>query len=184
MWVTERAVEYWVDGDNRLAAFDEEFRAFAVVNGAPEVASDSILGGRISSFCSHDATIETWTQLLARAREGASVALQVRCDSPERRRLLRLDLTVLEGRRIRVLSTTLSEEARSPVALLHVDRRERDTLLACCRGCKKWRLPTGTWVEAEELVAALHPFEEAVLPGVSHGICEECEASFRKGGRA
>jgi hypothetical protein len=178
------SVEYWVDADNCLAAVDEEFRAFAVVNGAPQLASSSILGRRIASFCSDDATIEIWAQLLSRAREGASVGVQLRCDSPERRRLLKVDLSGHEDRRVRVVSTTLSEEDRPPIALLEVARTPGDTVLRCCSWCKKWRLPTGTWVEAEDLVATLRLFEEAVLPGVSHGICEECEASFRKGGGA
>jgi hypothetical protein len=177
-------VEYWVDAENRLAAVDEEFREFAVVNGAPELASNSILGRRMSSFCSDDATIEIWTRLFSRAREGASISLHIRCDSPEKRRLLTLDLSVHEDRRIRVLSTTLSEEDRPPIALLEVARTPAETVLGCCGWCKRWRLPTGTWVEAEELVATLRLLEEEVLPGVSHGICDECAASFRNSGGA
>lgn len=187
-WATKRSngggVEYWVDADDRLTAVDAEFRAFATDNGAPELASNSILGRRMSSFCSDDATTEIWLRLLSRARAGARIALQIRCDSPDKGRLLSLDLSVDEGGRIRVVSTTLSQEHRPRIPLLERAHTHGDRLLVCCSWCKKWRQPTGTWVEAEELVATQRLFEEEVLPGVSHGICEECRASLRKGGGA
>lgn len=173
------ALEYWVDADDRLVEVDEEFRAFAVANGAPELATDHILGRRLDSFCSDDATTEIWSRLLARVRDGARIRVQVRCDAPDRRRLLDLVLTRDEGRRIRVVSTTLWKEPRSPIALLEATRQHGDTVLTCCSWCNKWRLPRGAWVEAEELVATLRLFEQSILPRVTHGICEACGTSLR-----
>lgn len=174
-------MEYWLDADDRLDAVDQEFREFAIENGAPELASGAILGKPIRSFISDESAIEIWTLLLARAREGSRVSVPIRCDAPATRRRLRLDLSAGADRRVRVRSTTQSEEDRPPVPLLDAARPRGDRTLRCCSWCKRWRLPEGAWVEAEDLVAALHLFEQAVLPGVSHGICEECEASFRKG---
>jgi len=182
--VAEVPVEYWVDPKDRLLEVDDAFRAFAIRNGAPELASDSILGRSIASFCSDDATTEIWRRVLARARAGAIVALDIRCDSPDKRRLLTLTMSLDSRNRTRVMSTLLSEEERPPVSILEMDRPHADTLLACCSWCKKWRLPSGLWVEVEELVSTMSLFEKTVLPGVSHGICGACEASFRKTGGA
>ena len=71
--VAEVPVEYWVDPKDRLLEVDDAFRAFAIRNGAPELASDSILGRSIASFCSDDATTEIWRRVLARAAQGQSL---------------------------------------------------------------------------------------------------------------
>lgn len=94
-------MEYWLNHDDLLVEVDEEFRRFAIDNGAPELASDSILGRPMAAFCTDESTIEIWTRLLARARAGAAVAVVIRCDSPEKRRLVDLRLEAHEDRRSR-----------------------------------------------------------------------------------
>ena len=68
---------------------------------------------------------------------------------------------------------TLSIEKRPPQALLDPAVRS-GPLLRICGWCKK--IPIGVrWVEIEEAISEMHLFENAALPRLTHGICEECE---------
>jgi hypothetical protein len=176
-------VQYWLDHVDRLARVDEEWRVFARENGAPELASPSILGRRISSFCGDPTTAEIWSHFLSRARTGAALAVQIRCDAPGWRRLFALHLAGETGGLVRVTTEVVSEERRPRVELLEPERRATAELLVCCSWCKKWRAPSGSWLEVEDLVSELHLMQEAALPGVTHGICEGCGAKLRAGGR-
>src|SRR5512145_1438771 len=71
---------YWVDESDHLARVDEAWREFALENGAPELASERILGRPIASFCSDATTSWIWGLFLARARQGVAIDVQIRCD--------------------------------------------------------------------------------------------------------
>lgn len=173
-------MRYWIDGEDRLSEVDDEWGAFAVENGAPDLASPAILGRPIGSFCSDLTTEGIWRRVLVRARAGATIDVRIRCDAPTLRRLLRLVVSP-DGDRVCVRSSPISAEPRPSVALLEVGRQSTAELLGCCSWCKRWRLPTGGWVEVEVLVSALGLFEREVLPGVTHGICEDCRAAYDNG---
>ncbi len=175
-------MRYWVDSEDRLAAVDEEWGAFAVENGAPELASPAVLGRAIGSFCSDLTTEEIWQQLFARARAGLGTAVRIRCDAPGKRRLLDVSLSA-EGGRVRVTSVLLWAEERPAELLFEVNRPHSAELLHCCSWCKRWRLPSGGWAEVEELVSALRLLERDVLPGVTHAICGDCLAEYGRAGR-
>ena len=175
------AVEYWIDTDNRLLRFNDDWRVFAVENGAPELASTAILGQPLASFCGDPTTAEIWAQFLARARTGADVRVRIRCDAPERRRWLELSLLV-DGTSIRVISALLSEEPRPGAAVLEAHSPHVTGALECCSWCKRWRSVAGAWLEVEDLVATLHLFEEdaSLLPRASHTICDSCRADLAR----
>ncbi len=138
------AVEYWIDTGNRLLRFNDDWRVFAIENGAPELASTAILGQPLASFCSDPTTAEIWAQFLARARTGADVRVRIRCDAPERRRWLELSLLV-DGTSIRVVSSLLSEEPRPRSAVLEAHRSHVTGALECCSWCKRWRSAAPGW---------------------------------------
>jgi hypothetical protein len=170
-------VRYCVDAGDRLAEFDDEWRSFAVENGAPELASPSILGAPIASFCSDPTTNDIWQQLLARARSGVAPVVLIRCDGADLRRRIELAVAA-HGDRVCITSTILSEEARPPLDLPATGAPRGAGVHLCCSWCKRWRLPSGAWVEVEEFVSALRPLETGTSASVSHAICPECRARF------
>lgn len=175
-------MRYWIDSADRLARVDDAWRAFAVMNGAPELASESILNRHLFSFCSDLTTQQVWASFLTRVRGGASIKVQIRCDAPGWRRLFDVHLSS-EGGMVAVVAEPVWEEGRPRVELLEVNRLSTDALLVCCSWCKKWRTSAGLWVEVEELVSELDLMQHAQLPRVSHGICEECRRKFWGGRR-
>jgi hypothetical protein len=172
-------LRYWVDDQDRLAEVDDEWRKFAIENGAPQLASSSILGRTMGSFCSDPTTREIWAYLFARARAGVEDSVRLRCDAPAKLRLLELSVAPDHGR-VRVSSVELWTEDRPGEPLLTVDRARSSELLSCCSWCKKWESSSGIWVEAASLISSLRLFERDSLPGVTHGICSACAVAQRK----
>jgi hypothetical protein len=172
-------IRYWIDEKDRLLAFDDAWRAFAVENGAPAMASDAILGRPLAGFCSDPTTNYVWSLLLARARAGVVLDVSIRCDSPDRRRVFRLTGALEADGRIGMRSLLVSEEARDRVELLDPGRPHSEDLVSCCSWCKKIQLPGGEWVEIEMAVQRLDLLQRDPLPDVSHGICAACRARLR-----
>lgn len=173
-------LHYWIDADDRLVEFDAAWRAFALENGAPAMASDAILGRRLAEFCSDPTTNQIWSLLLARARTGAALAVSIRCDSPDRRRVFDMTGVRESDGRIRLRSLLVSEEARSPVDLLDPAEQGDGDLVTCCSWCKAIQVPGGEWLEAEVAVPRLDLLRREPKPGLSHGICPACAARLRR----
>lgn len=168
---------YWVDESDHLARVDEAWREFALENGAPELASERILGRPIASFCSDATTSWIWGLFLARARLGVAIEVQIRCDSPDFRRLFQVALS-RDASLVRVTSRLISGEAREFVPLLDSSLPRSKGQLLCCSWCKLWKDPWGHWVEVEEFVSTLGLMGVDLLPEITHGICPTCRSSF------
>lgn len=173
-------MRYWLDFENRLVEVDDEWRAFALANGAPELATDATFGATVESCCSDRATTEIWVHLLDRARAGHHVRVQIRCDSADCRRLLDLGLATRSGGLVCVSSTLLAQEPRPRVALLESRRPSGGATLKSCSWCRRWRTSFGSWVEVEELIAVDRLLEVSGLPAVSYGICRDCLPKLRR----
>lgn len=111
-------MRYWIDQGDCLAQVDGAWDAFALENGAPELTCGRALGRPMGSFCGDLGTLGVWAALLARARQGTILSVRIRCDAPDRRRLLDLRVSVEQEGMVVVESRVMSEEARARVALL------------------------------------------------------------------
>ncbi len=173
------ALRYWVDERDCLARVDDAWRAFAVANGAAQLASDAVLGKPLAAFCSDATTSKIWGLLLARARSGAKVEVPIRCDAPDRRRLFQLETSQEPDGLVRLGARLLSEEVRPRIDLLAADRPHSSKMAVCCSWCKRFRVRSEEWVEVEQMVALLRVMEHPFLPALSHGICRDCVAKFK-----
>ena len=104
--------------------------------------------------------------------------VRYRCDAPDRRRLFDLELAPADGGQVRCTSTLVEEEERPPVPLLSPHAPRSDAILHLCSWCK--RADAGGWVELEEAVSRLELLAADVLPGLSHGICGDCDHAVRQ----
>lgn len=170
---TSDEIHYRVNDRDEIVFVNEAWDTFASANSGEHLTALQVLGRPLWGFITDGTTRVLYQDILARVRSGRSLQFVLRCDSPECRRLL--EMQVSHGRddvtdfRIR----TLSREARQPQLLFASDRPHSEELLRVCGWCKK--VDTGgCWVEVEEAVSSLRLFERPRLPGVTHGICEDC----------
>ncbi len=170
---------YRVDSLDCIVWVDPSWVEFARSNGAPELGADRILGHRLSEFVSGDEVRHLWGLVLQRVREEERpVTLPFRCDSPDRRRFMELDLAPLGDGRVELRARLLREEARDRVALLDSRVPRSDDVLPICSQCKRIQTPEDEWIEVEEGIQELDLFGAGLLPRLTHGLCDPCHASF------
>lgn len=168
-------LEYCVNAADQISSVNEEWLAFAEANQGSTLLAPGILGRSLWDFIGDMETQHIYGVLHNRVRSrGSPVRLSFRCDAPERRRLLQLD--ILPDRDLDLLYRvrTLKQESRPIVPLLDPRLSREERFVTMCGWCKRVAVSPGTWLEVEEAVAALGLFDERRPPQLTHGICGEC----------
>ncbi len=89
--------------------------AFARENAAPQLTAALVLDQSIWRFIQGQETIYLYKQIFARLRAGKSpVKFPFRCDSPDCRRFMEMQLSLLPGDAIQFMAQILREEWRQP----------------------------------------------------------------------
>ena len=172
-------VQYRVDIEDRLAEFNGGWLDFAMANGGEALYPSRILGQSLWRFLTDGTTRHLYHVMVQRLRAGrAPIRFQLRCDAPDRRRLLAMEMTADEAGSVQFSVTSVLEESRRPVSLLKPPTVRGEYFLTMCSWCKKIQTPAGRWVEAEEAVDVLGLFVESPLPELTHGMCPPCYAAI------
>jgi hypothetical protein len=171
----QREFVHRVDPDGRICYVNDNWLAFAAENEWPVAASD-VVGTRLVDAISDPETQHLYQLLQQRVRAGGGpVQFQYRCDAPDCRRLLRMEMRYeKDWGALEFRSRVLLIERREPVRLLRADRATRGSSpLPICGWCKAVWVGSG-WLEVEQAVLRLRLFADDALPRLSHGICPTC----------
>ena len=167
------AIRYWIDAQDCIIRVDENWAKFAAENNGGAVQSERVLGQKLWSGISNPTLRSIYRQLIALARRGRAVRFLFRCDSPGQRRLFAMEIRSQDGGVVEFASTLQGEEDRPVVPLLDSRRTTREGLVRVCSWCQRLAVPGG-WEPVETAVQTLGLMEHTILPGLTHGICEEC----------
>lgn len=174
-------ITYQVDRDNRLTGFGAGWRELAHGNGAPELDAHAIHGRPLAEFISDIDTAAVYDALLRRVRtSGRTVRFLLRCDRPDLRRVLSMEMTGLADEAVRFQVQTVIEKRRPPIRLLEVKRRRAAEIITMCSWCQRIQTPTSGWLQVEEAVQGLGLFGRLALPTISHGMCAECRDTMQR----
>lgn len=166
---------YEIGPDDRITRVDARFEAFARENDAPELARSAV-GTVLWEHVSGAGVTALYRQFFERVREDArTIHIPFRCDAPDLRRFMSLVMGPGSGAgEVSFEARLVRSETRERVALWDVDAlRDEESLLPVCAWCKRVRVEA-TWIDAERAVTRLRLFERALVPGVTHGVCDEC----------
>lgn len=171
------SIRYQLDAEDRILSVCQNWREFAHRNGASNLELEMIVGRPIWEFVAGDEARHLNSLLFATARaSGRPVSFPFRCDAPDCRRYLRLEVRPLPDDALDVHAATVLEEPRPFVALLDDKTARSSDFLSICSWCKCVLLPGGEWVEVETAVRRLDLFGSHQLPQLSHGVCADCES--------
>ncbi len=170
-----REIRYTLNDSDEIVAVNDDWDAFATANGAPHLAAGQVLGRSLWEFVTDDTTRLLYRDVLARVRRDRAIRFTFRCDAPDCRRQLEMEVSGAPDGGTTFRVRTLAEETRPPQPLLDPAHPRSAQLLRACGWCKKVDLD-GRWVEVEEAVEAMGLFQHAELPQVTHGICDDCFA--------
>lgn len=157
-----------------MVKVDDGFYAFARENGWEQV--DSTLGRSLWDFVAGHELVKLQRMLLRRIRGGlGNIELPFRCDGPDVRRRMEIQIAARSSGRFVLFSSWLKEEERREEfqPLLAAETPRGEETLTMCGWCDRF-LVDGDWVEVEEAVKRLALFDRTEMPAISHGVCPEC----------
>lgn len=169
------APRYTIDREDRLTSVNEAWLDFAASNRASNLSSESVVGTALWKYIAGEETQHLYQMVFARVRaQDTQIILPFRCDSPDRRRFMRLVISPLSSGSIQFDAVTVREQERPPLTLLDpvIERSGRTIFL--CSWCKKARLPEGDWLEVEDAIVRLDLLSEPAVPAISNDLCPNC----------
>lgn len=173
------AIVYRVDAEDRIVSVSSAWDPFAIANNGRSVTASSIIGRNLFEFIADRTTRHLYRQMLARIRSGGYLAYRYRCDSPECRRLMEMQVVATDAAGgVEFRSITLEEHPRTPIEVPQADGASDDDPgepQRACGWCNRLDVE-GTWMEIEDALPRLRLLERASPPAVTHGICEDCLA--------
>lgn len=172
-------VVYHLDPRDVITFVNSGWSTNSLQHGIPGLGPETVLKRCLWQFVSGDSVRALYEAVFARVRrEGAAREIPFRCDTADCRVWRRLRISALAAGGLRVESRQIRCEPRPSVALFRPDSARSGQLLRMCGWCQRLAIPD--WVEVETAVERLGLFSSPCLPGLSHGICEECLAALSR----
>jgi hypothetical protein len=170
----QNSVIYRINSRDEIIFVNDIWDKFAVVNKSFSVIGSKILGRPIWEFMSDLTTHDIYLELVKKARSGEPVQFKFRCDSPDIRRLLEMQITLVENEQIQFESRTIMAEMRSIQRFFSIDTPRSEQLISVCSWCNRLNSGKEFWREVEDAINILGIFEKDKLPNISYSTCGEC----------
>lgn len=173
-FMDKNVVSYRIDAADRIVEASDSWDVFAVENKAPRLTRKEVAGRFLWDFIEGSDTRHLFRLMLSKARASLStMRIPFRCDSPEARRFMEMEISPHPDGSIDFVCTTLKTEARTPVAFIDPDVDRSNEWRTICSWCKRIKMPGGEWVALEDGIRRLDLFGSKRPPRMSHGICPE-----------
>lgn len=170
---------YRVDAADRITSVNNAWDAFATANDGAAILSERVVGRHLFDFIGDASTRQLFLQMLTRIRSGKSLRYSYRCDSPNCRRLMEMQIHRIDSvGAVEFQSVTLEAVSREPLHLPQADgadAAEPAKLQRVCGWCNRLDVD-GRWMEIEDAVPRLRLMEQSAAPMLTHGMCEDCVA--------
>lgn len=172
---------YHLNSSDEIASVNEAWLRFARSNGGEAVHPTQVVGRSLWVFIADMETRHIYRTLHGRVRERRRpIRFSFRCDAPERRRLLELDISPAEEQGLVYRVLTVREQERDSIVLLEPGRPRSEVFVRMCSWCKRVAVPPHGWLELEEAVLKLALFDHERPPQLTHGICEDCNRGIER----
>ncbi|MDP2045758.1 MAG: hypothetical protein Q8L00_06025 [Deltaproteobacteria bacterium] len=176
----QRRFIWIIDDADKIVHVNDDWLAFAQENSAPQLTASLVLDQSTWRFIQGQETSYIYQQIFRRVRAGKSpVKFPFRCDSPDYRRFMEMQLSILPGDAIQLMTHMLREERRDPVNLLDSPWDLTREYLKICSWCKRINIPGRGWGEIEAAIVALDLFGHRPMPRMTHTICDSCRSALR-----
>lgn len=177
-----RVFAYTLDAKNRIVAVNDAWCAFAQENEAAQLTRAAILQRSVWDFIDGPETQSVYDAILQRAHTArVTMRFAFRCDSPEQRRFMEMEISPEPNRHIQIACRIRRIEWRPRISLPATSAHPARRFVSVCSSCRKVELARDRWVEIEEALPLLHNEPDEPIPAISHGFCSPCaEEWFRQ----
>lgn len=174
---------YQLNRRDQIIEVDDGWLRCAKEAGDSDLLPARILRRSLWEFIADPRTRLLQGALLRKVRSTRKpIRLPFRCDSPEMKRWMEMELTSSAGGEVDVTTSVVRTEPRARIACLapHESRSPAE-ILNCCGWCNAVRVGDGPWQEVEELLCA-RPGWPASDDSVElrHQLCPRCDATLVK----
>lgn len=172
---------YRINSDDRIVFANKNWFDFAIENNTANLTEKMVLGRLVWSFIADPSTHAILGAVIQRVRQtGRLIRLPFRCDSPDLRRHMEVEIRSLTNDHIEFESRVLRLETREPTQIWLSGIERSKQVIVACSWCKKIQVSQNSWMEVEEGVAALDLLTAPLLPRLSHGVCPECSIGIKR----
>lgn len=169
-------ISYIIDSQDRLVVVSPQWLEFALKNHGEGLSPELVAGRPLWDFITDEPTRELYRAVLAHVRSGPTTDLVLRCDAPDRRRLIEMIVTLLPDGNVEFKTVLLASKPRAAQRLLDKDTPRTARHVMVCSWCDKVNVGVDKWFEVEAAVEYLHLTGEAELPMIEPVVCPECYA--------
>jgi hypothetical protein len=175
-----QSTHWTIDGADVITSIGTDWDTFAAANGGASLSGSQVVGRSLFDFITGDDTQQIYRLLLHRVRAlDAPIIVPFRCDSPDTRRYMRLEIRPMRQRGIEFHSVGLRVDARRHLRLVDASEPRLPTRLISCSFCLHVQICEEQWLEAEDAVVRLGLLAREKLPQLVPGVCPACNASLR-----
>ena len=175
-----KSIIYRINSRDQIVFVNDLWNEVAFASDNESLTGRKIFGRSIWKFFKGYAVRDLYKQMVKTVRCGKRVRFNFRGDSPETRRLMEMDITLLENGEVQFSSKIVLAEKSPFKWLLNNESPYTEELISVCGWCKKVNVEKDTWSEVEDAVTIMGIFDTAKIPNISHGICEECFEPWMK----
>lgn len=167
-----------VDAHDVIDAVGGAWDSFAAENGAPALVGKSVVGRSLHDFIAGEESRRIHRQLLRAVRsQREPLSLPFRCDSPDVRRHMRLEMHPAGGDAVAFRAVLLRAEKRPHLRLLDPDEPRSPGLVVSCSFCHRIREQEGGgWLDIDTAAERLGLLVASHPPRLAHGVCPACKA--------
>ncbi len=169
-------ITYVVDAEDRLVRVSPEWADFAAQNGGDGLEPDAVVGRVLWDFFYDELTQKLYRDVLAHVRAGAATHLVLRCDGPERRRLIEMTVTRLDDGSVEFKNVLLAAKMRPEQKLFNHTTPRTAERVKVCSWCDRVKSGPDNWSEVEKAMEELQLVGAAALPAVQPTVCPVCAA--------
>jgi len=170
---------YSIDTADAVFAVDDAWVRFAQGNGAPELTRQRVLGSSLWAHIAGSETREIYETLFDWVRSHrAKITVPMRCDSPERVRVMRLELSPAPRGGIQFECVLERQHTRPYFSLLDRLMQRSRQHLPVCSFCRRI-LAFGEWLEPETAATRLELLHTSFPPTPLESVCERCSSLTR-----
>lgn len=167
-------ISYSIDAQDRLVTVSSQWLQFALKNHGEGLSADHVEGRSLWDFITDEPTRELYKAVLAHVRSGSPTDLVLRCDAPERRRLIEMIVTQLPDGNVEFKTVLLASKPRAAQRLFDKDTPRTAQHVMVCSWCDKVNVDVDKWFEVEAAMEYLDLAEHAELPMIEPVVCPEC----------
>lgn len=169
-------IVYRVDAEDRIVSVNGAWNGFALANGGDAIVANRIIGRNLFEYITDATTRQLYRQMLARIRNGQDLQYTFRCDSPDRRRLMEMEMRLVDDDgSVEFRAMPFEEHSRAPLWAPQADGAGDEELQRACGWCNRLEVE-GAWLEIEEALPKLGVMEQRSPATLTHGMCPDCLA--------